>query len=106
METDAALNMSEAITIPVSIRVFSRIFTASQARFSIRQTTDPRDRVYGMLGSGTDEYASLVEPDYARSPEQVCEALAIRSVERTGALEFLSHVFGHYNPKLSSLIPN
>ncbi|KAE8445950.1 hypothetical protein EG329_012729 [Mollisiaceae sp. DMI_Dod_QoI] len=74
--------------------------------FCRRETTDPRDKVYGMLGLGTGEYTDLVEPDYTLSPEQVCEAVVIKSVERTKTLEFLSHLFDHGNTKLPSFIPN
>ena len=76
------------------------------ASFSIRDVSDPRDKVYGMLGLGTGPYSTLVKPDYTLSPEQVCEALAFRSSERTGKLEFLSHLFEHQNPKLPSFLPN
>lgn len=78
----------------------------AMASFSIRGVADPRDKVYGMLGLGTGPYTNLVKPDYTFSPEQVCEAVAIRSSERTGKLEFLSHLFDHENPKLPSFMPN
>lgn len=78
----------------------------AMASFCKQGVTDPRDRIYGMLGLGTGEYANLVQPDYALSPEQVCEAMAIKSVERTGRFEFLSHLFKHQNPNLPSFIPN
>ncbi len=78
----------------------------AMASFSIRGATNPCDKVYGMLGLGTGAYANLVEPDYTLSPEQVCEAVAIKSSERTGKLEFLSHLFEHENPKLPSFMPN
>lgn len=76
------------------------------ASFSIRDVSDPRDKVYGMLGLGTERYSNLVNADYTLSPEQVCEALAVKSSERTGKLEFLSHLFEHQNPKLPSFLPN
>jgi len=76
------------------------------AIFSKREVTDPRDRVYGILGLGTGEYTDLVQPDYTLSAEHVCEAVAIKSVERTGTLEFLSHTFEHQNSKLPSFIPD
>lgn len=87
-------------------RDYSYSVLGAMASFCNREVTDPRDRVYGMLGLGTGEYANLVEPDYALSPELVCEAVAIKSAERTGKLEFLSHLFEHQNSKLPSFIPN
>ena len=68
--------------------------------------TDPRDRVYGLLGLGAAESINLIKPDYTLSPEQVCRNLAVKSTERSGKLEFLSHLFEHENHKLPSFIPN
>jgi hypothetical protein len=76
------------------------------ATFSTQQASDRRDRIYGMLGLGTGQYASLLAPDYDLSAEQICEALAISSVERTGTHEFLSHLFTDFNPNLPSFVPN
>jgi hypothetical protein len=76
------------------------------ATFSQRKATDDRDKVYGMLGLGRDKYADLVDADYSRSKEEVCKDLAFKSVEKTGTLEFLSHVFVHENDNLPSFIPN
>ncbi|TVY42784.1 Heterokaryon incompatibility protein 6,OR allele [Lachnellula subtilissima] len=74
--------------------------------FGIREVTDPRDKLYGMLGLGTGEYTNLVDADYTISPEEACEAVIIKSVERTGKLEFLSHLNGYQNPKFPSFIPD
>ncbi|TVY48619.1 Heterokaryon incompatibility protein 6,OR allele [Lachnellula cervina] len=71
-----------------------------------REATDPRDKLYGMLGLGTGDYADLVDVDYMLAADEVCEAVVIKSVERTGKLEFLSHLFGGQNPKLPSFIPD
>jgi hypothetical protein len=76
------------------------------ATFSTQEATDRRDRIYGMLGLGTGQYAGLIAPDYDLSAEQICEALAISSAERTGTLEFLSHLFTEVNPNLPSFVPN
>ncbi|KAH0544776.1 hypothetical protein FGG08_001143 [Glutinoglossum americanum] len=109
---ESELSLTESFTRPARLDFISKTRDNSYsvlggiATFCKREVTDPRDRVYGMLGLGTGEYANLVEPDYTLSPEQVCEAVAIKSVERTGKLEFLSHLFEHQNPKLPSFIPN
>ncbi|TVY87027.1 Heterokaryon incompatibility protein 6,OR allele, partial [Lachnellula willkommii] len=76
------------------------------AIFIDRETTDPRDKLYGMLGLGTGEYTDLVDADYTLSPEEACEAVVINSTKRTGELEFLSHLNEYQNPKLPSFIPN
>jgi hypothetical protein len=79
---------------------------AAVTTFSTQEATDRRDRVYGMPGLGTGQYASLIASDYDLSAEQICEALAISSAERTGTLEFLSHLFTDLNPNLPSFMPN
>ena len=76
------------------------------AAFSGREVTDSRDRVYGMLGLGTGPYVDLVEPDYSLTPEQVSQAVLVKSIERTGTLECFSHLFEHENSKLPSFVPN
>ena len=45
-------------------------------------------------------------PDYTLSLQSICETVAIKSVERTGKLEFLSHLFEHNDEKFPSFIPN
>jgi hypothetical protein len=76
------------------------------AAFSTQEATDHRDRIYGMLELGTGQYAGLIAPGYDLSAEQICEALAISSAERTGTLEFLGHLFTDFNPNLPSFAPN
>ena len=78
----------------------------AMATFSDREVTDPKDRVYGTLALGTDEYAGIISPDYTLSPEDISESVAINSVRRTGKLEFLSHLFEHHNQSLPSWVPN
>ena len=65
-----------------------------------------RDRVYGMLALATGPYENLLKPDYTLSPEQLCYSVAIKSVERTGKLDFLGHLCEHQNQNLPSFIPN
>jgi len=59
-----------------------------------------------MLGLATGPYQNLLDPDYTLSPEEVCYSLTIKSVERTGKLEFLGHLSEHQNSDLPSFIPN
>jgi Heterokaryon incompatibility protein (HET) len=109
---ELGLSLSESFVQPAKLDFISKTrghsynVLAGIAAFCKREVTDPRDKVYGMLGLGTGQYANLVEPDYTLSPEKVCEAVAIKSVERTGKLEFLSHLFEHQNSKLPSFIPD
>ncbi|KAF2496870.1 HET-domain-containing protein [Lophium mytilinum] len=109
---DFGTSVSTAFIQPASLDIITKqrgpsySVLAAIANFSNRAVTDPKDRVYGMLGLGTGPYSDLVEPDYSYSPEKICELLAMNSVERTGKLEFLSHLFERDNPKLPSFLPN
>jgi hypothetical protein len=60
--------------------------------FRQRISTDIRDKVYGMLGMATGEYAAFVHPDYTLPPNQIFESSAVAMIERTGRLEILSHL--------------
>jgi hypothetical protein len=109
---DFGMSVSTAFLQPASLDIITKqrgpsySVLAAIANFTNRAVTNPKDRVYGMLGLGTGPYSDLVEPDYSYSPEKICEVLAMRSVERTGKLEFLSHLFERDNPKLPSFLPN
>jgi hypothetical protein len=87
-------------------RGYSYSVLLAMTSFCGHQVGDPKDRVYGMLGLGAGEYAHLVDPDYSLSEEQICQAVLIKSVERTGALEFLSQLFEHERKKWPSFLPN
>ena len=106
------MNLMGAFEVPARLDFISKSRGNSYSvltpitTFCKRGVTNPRDRVYGMLGLGTGPYADLVKPDYALTPEQVCETVALKSIERTGKFEFLSHLFEHQNPNLPSFIPN
>jgi hypothetical protein len=87
-------------------RGYSYSVLLAMTSFCGHQVGDPKDRVYGMLGLGAGEYAHLVDPDYSLSEEQICQAVVIKSVERTGTLEFLSQLFEHEREKWPSFLPN
>ena len=109
---ELGMNLATAFTIPARLdfimktRGYSYSVLSAIATFSTRQVSNPQDRVYGVLGLGTGEYTDLMEPDYTLSLESICETVAIKSVERTGKLEFLSHLFEHKNANFPSFIPN
>lgn len=112
ISTELGLTVHDAFTQPARLDFITKArgpsysILAAIATFCGREVTDPRDKVYGLLGLGTGVYTDLVEPDYTLSPEEVCQAVVIKSTERTGTLEFLSHLFEPRNPKLPSYIPN
>lgn len=65
-----------------------------------------QDKIFGMLDLGIGPYEHLIEPDYSLTPEQVCELVVVSSIDRTGKLEFLSHVPGERKPGLPSFVPD
>jgi hypothetical protein len=75
-------------------------------------STDPRDRIFAMLGliSGPDSLG--LHPDYMLSKEEVYKIIAIRSLSTTGAFSILSFGGGLGNSALNipswvpSWIPN
>lgn len=108
-ETDLSLNdCFDRLSCLYTVQTFKDkySFLTIVAFFRHRRVTDSRDKIYGMLGLATDRYTRLIEPDYTRSLEQVFEAAALASVDRTGKLEFLSHLFGQRQLKLPSFVPD
>lgn len=55
-----------------------------------RQCTDPRDKVYGMLGVTAVRHLNSIEPDYRKSISQVYEEFTLRLIGFYGNLDFLS----------------
>ena len=76
------------------------------SQFRNRESADPRDKVYGLLGLAFGEEVGFVEPDYTLSYEEVLQATVIASVNRTGTLQFLSHVYGPRDRHLPSFLPD
>jgi hypothetical protein len=76
--------------------------------FRERKSADIRDKIYGMLGMATGEYAASVHPDYALPPAQIFESSAIAMMERTGRLDILSHIPNKLSDglKLPSFVPD
>ena len=75
--------------------------------FRSRAATDPRDKLYGILGLATGPFAALVEPDYTRSAEDVFTDATIALVRRTGKLDVFGHLGGERNlTGLPSFVPD
>lgn len=60
--------------------------------FRQRQATDPRDRVYGLLGLDPNPDALTLGPDYTKSTAEVYEATAIELARRSPRFELFSFV--------------
>lgn len=57
------------------------------ARFQSNRATDPRDRIYGLLGLATDQHSIVV--DYKKSPAQVFQGATLSLIEDARNLDIL-----------------
>ena len=61
-------------------------------RFFWRDATDNRDKVYGLLGLVTDwGNGAAIVPDYTKSPGEVYQEVAIRSIQISDSLAILRY---------------
>ena len=63
------------------------VLSATRGHFS----TDPRDKVFAVLGLAFDADGLLLDPDYSKSTFQVYWTLAMGMIVNRGSLEILSH---------------
>jgi hypothetical protein len=57
-----------------------------------RDATNPRDKIYGLLGLEVNDVADLVRPDYSLPVEKVYENFVASLLARTKNLDVLSHL--------------
>ena len=74
--------------------------------FASREVTDPRDKVYGLLGLAVGDEIGMVEPDYTSSLEEVFYAAALGSIKRNKNLDVLSYLVGERADQLPSFVPD
>ncbi|KAF9696142.1 hypothetical protein EKO04_005792 [Ascochyta lentis] len=69
--------------------------------------TDPRDKVYGLLGLARSRYENVVSADYTQTVEAAFETATIQMIQQTESLEVLSHI-PSVEPKLTlpSYVPD
>jgi hypothetical protein len=86
----------------------SYTFLQTLSSFRTRQSYDPRDKIYGMLGLATQTWVDWMKPDYTRTTEEVYRAVVFAAVERTGKMDILSHCYGkrHLGLRLPSFVPD
>ena len=93
-ETDEflALKNSLADVLALDGKVLQKLSLHTALRlFYVRQATDPRDKVYGLLGLLTPE-RRLVDADYALSAEDVYEMTAFKIIQDSGDLAVLMDI--------------
>ncbi|GKT79780.1 ankyrin and HET domain-containing protein [Colletotrichum tofieldiae] len=61
--------------------------------FMFRNSSDPHDKVYGLLGLASEEEAALVTVDYSSSVAELYQEVAFKFLEKSGELGFLSLQF-------------
>ena len=72
-----------------------------------RRATDPRDRIYGLLGLAQSPYKDAIVADYTSSVESVFRTAALQMI-KTGSLEVFSHIpiHGERNLSIPSYVPD
>ena len=69
-------------------------------------STDPRDKVYGLLGLMDESLAALVKPDYEDTVLNVYRSFMLAIVEATGSLEVVRHAGPTANFSFPSWVPD
>lgn len=67
-------------------------FSYSLGFLRVRQATDPRDKVYGVLALAAQRYVGLLKADYTLPVERVYEQITVALIQRTGNLDIFSHI--------------
>ena len=63
------------------------------ANFRSRHCTDPRDKVYGLLGLCVGDERNMIVPDYSMPVSMVYEHVALKIIESSRSLDVFSQVF-------------
>ena len=87
-------------------RIGKEDFLSLLAAFRHRQASDPRDKIYGMLGLARPEMQTALAPDYRLSAAQVFTDAAIAIIKESGDLKLLSHTYGSRQLDLPSWVPD
>lgn len=67
------------------------------------EATDPRDKIYALLGLAEDDQ---FEVDYDESVREVYQRFAVACIERSGTLGILNFVIGSYRNDIPSWVPD
>lgn len=78
-----------------------------------RRCTDPRDKIYGLLGLASGQDVNLIAPDYSIPTPRVYEQVTIKLIRKSRSLEIFSQLYPrHLKPtgieaiKLPSWVPD
>lgn len=59
------------------------------ARFRASQASDPRDKIYGLLGLANDSLKQSIQPNYSKEPAQVYAEVTATIIEQSGNLDIV-----------------
>lgn len=79
-----------------------RLRSISRAVFA----TDPRDKVYGLLGLMQESVASLIEPDYTDTVANIYRSFTLGIIKGTGSLDVIRHSAPTKGSTLPSWVPD
>ena len=79
-----------------------RLLNLSTIAFS----TNPRDKVYGLLALMNESLADLIEPDYTDTILNVYRAFTLATIEATGSLDIIRHTASAADSAIPSWVPD
>lgn len=69
-------------------------------------STDPRDKVFAVLGLAHEKYQVALPVDYSQTAEEVFMKLAVHLIENERSLAVMKHVTGHINMPDKHTLPS
>jgi hypothetical protein len=92
----------------LSLKAIRMDFLICVRGFRFRKATNPRDKIYGVLGLDVDDTSNLVQTDYTLAVEEVYETFVHSLLNHTKNLNVLSHLRTDQqtNLKLPSFVPD
>jgi hypothetical protein len=94
----------EPINSLIRIKLTRMTFVECVGELRFRNASDPRDKLYGILGLGSVDMTTLVRPDYSLPTEKVYEKFVVSLLEHTKVLDVFSYLRPHQRSK--SLMPS
>ena len=84
----------------------SRNFLSTLSAFRHRLSTDPRDKLYGLLALASGPEKAIVEPRYTMSATEVYKSAAMELIKVNRNLDVFSHIHGKRNLEVPSYVPD
>ena len=81
-------------------------FLSMVAIFRRQLASDPRDKIFGLLGLVEVDFTTKITPNYELPVERIFEDAVYVCIEEQGDLEVFSHIIGTPTLKLPSFVPD